>query len=225
MAAHGQDFYLPFAEKILVDNVECGVSNKEIWPMVWNAALDSGEMNDEDIRNTHSGVPVYQQHSRNLRSNNVLECCCSFDSRYYPSVSLLKKYGKNYNTIEESVIPEYDKNISDITEGKLKRVEVNRRNKSRILHDAALKINRDIHGGYNRCVICGCGDYKFLTDVGKTAMHVHHYPKISSYDDAGNMDSINNLLKKVFVVCGTCHSSMDKASVEDPEEFKRLLNT
>ena len=114
-----------------------------------------------------------------------------------------------------SLLPLEEEIVSGVPEGALRRVKVNRYERSRI--------NRTICISYHgpQCKVCGLDFGKDYGKIGCGFIHVHHIVPVSKMDSDYKIDPINELVP----VCPNCHSMLHR---KDPplliDELRQLMS-
>lgn len=113
-----------------------------------------------------------------------------------------------------SLLPVEEEISSGLPEGALRRVEVNRYERSRI--NRAICIS--VHGA--QCKVCGLDFGERYGEIGRGFIHVHHVVPVSEMNPDYRIDPVNELVP----VCPNCHSMLHRQSPPMlAAELRRLL--
>ena len=105
-------------------------------------------------------------------------------------------------------------NESELYEGGVKRLEVNRYERNPINRELCLAAN-----GY-KCKICGFDFEKTYGEIGSNFIHVHHIEPVSNMIEASIIDPVKDLIP----VCPNCHAMLHRKTPPLlPEELGRIL--
>ena len=99
-----------------------------------------------------------------------------------------------------SLLPLEEEISEGLPEGALRRVEVNRYERSRI--NRAICIS--VHG--TRCKVCGLDLEELYGEIGRGFIHVHHIVPVSQMKPDYKIDPISELIP----VCPNCHSMLHR---------------
>lgn len=103
----------------------------------------------------------------------------------------------------------YDEN-DVISEGKAKTKTSNRRTRSRMLRNAAIKKYSDTNG-HIKCCICGFDFVDFYGEIGKGYIDIHHERPIFQLSNEGNTEFLKDALENVKPVCPNCHRMLHRS--------------
>lgn len=117
--------------------------------------------------------------------------------------------------LEEDYYPEYaisEEIMEGESEGKLRRVEVNKYERSRSNRQLCLNYH-----GYT-CKVCGFNFENFYGEIGKNFIHVHHIIPVSDIKP----EYILNPIKDLIPICANCHSMVHR--FKEPLSISGLIN-
>ena len=102
---------------------------------------------------------------------------------------------------------------TELTEGKIRQVNVTRHERNKVLRQICLK-----HYGYV-CQVCGLNFEKVYGEIGKEFIEVHHLNPISNTNEVHTLDPINGLVP----LCSNCHAMIHRGGKNgQPMSLKEL---
>lgn len=168
-----------------INDTACDVSNPETWPKEWR---------NYRLRVTRSPICAEDEEL------DESEIACSWTAIIVGMLLALL----NVTQDEPGVL-----------EGGLRRIEVNRYERSPVNRELCLAAN-----GYT-CKICGFNFESTYGELGHHYIHVHHIVPVSKMNSAYMIDPTTDLIP----VCPNCHSMLHRTDPPvTPEELKSIIN-